>query len=114
MQQIITCNHCNAQNTIPQDATSANCAYCNSPLIIPTPIQNNKQEDPKTISSPQNTPTLSNINHTNPKPKLNAFFLTIGLICGIIPGIIYLVVKNKEKKEWENTHKIYENSFKNQ
>ena len=108
--KIKKCPNCNA--TLKENDTS--CPYCSTEITKPTQeaqvITNNifmlTNNDEKVGAK------LVDTKNINPRPTINFFYLTLGLLCGIIPGIVYLVVKNKQKKQWEQSHKDYVNKFK--
>ena len=104
------CPNCSA--TIQNGATT--CPYCNADLSTPTQeaqvINNNIFM--LTNNDPKQEVKLVDVKNINPRPSINFFYLTLGIIFGIVPGIIYLCIKNKQKKEWEKTHQAYVAKYK--
>lgn len=81
------------------------CAYCGTELI-----ENEPQKEPiesENTTQQEGNQKITNLENTNPKPKINVLVLILGFLCFIVPGVLYLRKKLKEKQEWQKRNDNY-------
>lgn len=107
------CPNCGATIEVDENSRAGICKYCNTPYSTEDAIAK------YTNSTINNATTINNTYYQNnpnqpmqanmrvarkPRPKINKVILALGLYCGIIPGILYLIYIKKKQKEWDDKY----------
>lgn len=102
------CPNCGANINVDESKDAGICEYCNTPFVTEKAIShiNNTSNNAQTIiNNYYTTPTSgqpdNKIQYIGPRPKINIFIALILCCFYLFPGIIYIIVKKLQQKEWD-------------